>query len=850
MPSLADLCSNPVTFNLEESVPRSGLVEVKSLHELTDGRHPEKMSREEILSHDALGQIWMTLGSMTKACAKDGDIKPEVLEIIAYLHHKEVMPLSIYQAEPPTDRSAIHQPPLLSMLSSRILTSLSDAAWRAHEKMIVEEAKARGGDYAALRPEIPGSVYRVHVAGLRPEVWMELILWSCLHGGWIEEGAEILASLAAPSSKWEVLSWREYEDMVAANAHGTKNPWNDLEYMFKTRAATARDAPREPALEVTRTVSAEVVNAYIDALVTMVNVGVGERGIQVEYVVEQLRKLKILLHKQGKRSTLSTGSWDSLVIRIVESRGIVTEHDSGIVRALVQLSPGLGQGLESKNTRDLPDYVLDGSLAMQGLLHRALHGQIMAGSFEGALEVFNKMQTRTDVDKRKSLSSFMEGKQPLLRSLARGEMFTSNLTGIEYPAFDLQIPSTTLGSFLELATDAKAYDFGRWLLYNDDVDGPVIDESLYRDPHVQPAVIRFAAEAADNKLLSRFRDLAAIQRTSLRSMFDSQINSMRWDAATRILQYLSDSPGRTWSTQNVANVIRVMLLQVPGATEGDDKCQKSLERARTIVSDICLRRYDGSKAAHRKRLTPVQNLLAVLSALNGPWQSFCSDYRERWRHQEFMLPTKSFNTVLEGVVEAYGSAAGRRVLGIFWPYSSRRAYDAPSKLGRSRRSRMAMSKYRPTALESVKRQRIVIPVLGRDGSRRQNLVVYGACQPNTATIMLILRKALEELQSASDADVSTEHKDVAEIDRAGSRVELVDVSPRGMVKWGVQRLAELHSVEGMIVSQIDQVLSEVGMEHLRKQLPKIIEDVESEVEASQEADGPGEAYSVEDEARN
>ena len=145
-----------------------------------------------------------------------------------------IMPMSIYNQRPSPDSTAIQQPPTLRLFSSRILTSLSDAAWRAHEKMVVQEAKAKGGDYAALRPEIPGMAYRIYVAGLRPEVWMELILWSCLHGGWVIDGVKILRMLSSEPSQrqWRSLSWRT----LAAAEGGKDDDWDKFDYIFNTQS--------------------------------------------------------------------------------------------------------------------------------------------------------------------------------------------------------------------------------------------------------------------------------------------------------------------------------------------------------------------------------------------------------------------------------------------------------------------------------------------------------------------------------------------------------------------------------------------------------------------------------------
>ena len=183
-----------VLLNLPlELAPQS----LHSLDQVTMEDSPLYEPLEATLTHEVLGLIWRSLGNMIVADSTRTDkashaITPEILEIIALLHHNGMMPGSIYSYQPSDDSNALRQPPTLHLLSSQILTSLSDAAWRAHESLVVEEAKSKGGQYLSMRPELPGSMFRVHVAGLGHEVWLELVLWSCLHGKWIEEGASIL----------------------------------------------------------------------------------------------------------------------------------------------------------------------------------------------------------------------------------------------------------------------------------------------------------------------------------------------------------------------------------------------------------------------------------------------------------------------------------------------------------------------------------------------------------------------------------------------------------------------------------------------------------------------------------
>ena len=132
---LWQLTTNEIDLGQDVTIFKSSPAAVNMASKLDEDTQDaeEKSERHEILRRDCLGHIWRSLGHMTMVCADDG-MKPEILEIIAYLHHMEIMPMSIYNQRPSPDSTAIQQPPTLRLFSSRILTSLSDAAWRAHEK--------------------------------------------------------------------------------------------------------------------------------------------------------------------------------------------------------------------------------------------------------------------------------------------------------------------------------------------------------------------------------------------------------------------------------------------------------------------------------------------------------------------------------------------------------------------------------------------------------------------------------------------------------------------------------------------------------------------------------------------
>ncbi|KAK3110403.1 hypothetical protein LTR53_015336, partial [Teratosphaeriaceae sp. CCFEE 6253] len=407
---------------------------------------------------------------MIIAC-KDTTIKPEILEILAHLHVQGAMPASIYNRAPRDDATAIQQPPTLHMLSSRILTSLSDAAWRAHEKVIVDETLASGGKYMPLRPEVPGSAYRVYVAGLRPEIWLELVLWACLHGGFVLEGTAILQTVCEQEEpSWKPMSWRTL--MPVGRQH--LDDFEKLDYMYNTQSPQTID--QEPVrYEVKETISSEVVNAYVDAVLGEMSSGVDERGLPFAIGLQLLHVFRRFLERSHLR--LDGGSWDAVVLRLTESAGTEwTRPDS--MTHLIDLSPGFGGEVKSSNTKDLPPYVLDGSAAIIGIAHQALRAHIKAGNLQFTLRVLASLRDYTDANRRSSLGEFFTTPMQEAPSIAHG-LFTSNYNTITYPAFEPQLPPTMLGPILDLATDAGAFDVGGWLLFNADLDGPLIGEHLY-----------------------------------------------------------------------------------------------------------------------------------------------------------------------------------------------------------------------------------------------------------------------------------------------------------------------------------------------------------------------------------
>ena len=813
--SLKQLTNDEIDLRDKDAFPcakSTTIGRTPALDELTTNIEPGTQ-QHEALRRDCFGQIWRSLANMTMSCA-DNVMKPEILEIIAYLHHMEMIPTSIYHHHPSLDSTQVQQPPTLRLFSSRILTSLSDAAWRAHEKTVVQEAKTQGADYASVRPEIPGMAYRIHVAGLRPEVWMELILWSCLHGGWVKEGLKILQALRNESAprEWRSLSWRSL-----VHTDGSRDvDWDEFDRIFNTTPARLDMSPSSPetTAEIRRTISTEVVNAYVDAVLSVMRLTSTDDGLLFDKARRYLENMKELLDRS--RLSLSTGSWDSMLLRFCDQHPSIVDRPGQFER-LIALSPELGEELRSGSTQQLPDYVMDGSAAVLGLFHRALASRVRAGDVPGALRLFEALQERADSNKHRSIVDFLDSQQERHQDAASApdDLFSTNFSGIDYPAFDLQIPATTLGAFLDLVIDAKAYKFGGWLVHSRDLDGPVIPQRLYGDPALAPILIRFAAEAGDKILLDKLikvqsslaeRGKPALPENVLQSFFDSQVNLKRWDAANRILKHMSVR-NSYWNPINLAHVIRTMLSELTSSSSDDPN--SNFERAKTLLGDMI--RGEIAKA-QKKHHSDTAMLLTMVAVLDTRFADICLGLEYLGGFFNFQLPTKAFNLALEGVVNAYGAAKGRHVLGLFWSHVVRGAqrheqFDLPND---SRTHRTFES-------DSIGRQRTTIRL---PSSRPFKVILYGGVRPDITTIRIIFHKAMKELQEDGlDSEIAGFASSPAELAHQSSNNNRPDLSASGMVVWAMRCLRLLDMPDDDILAEVETSLEEHEMQHIKSKIP-------------------------------
>ncbi|SMR48182.1 unnamed protein product [Zymoseptoria tritici ST99CH_1E4] len=795
---LFDATDIPIMLDLPFVPPPTKVFPSVKLDDLTGGPWNDS-DIENYTAHDVLGQIWRTLGRMTLECV-GGDVRPEVREMIAYLHHREIMPMTIYHFNPGLEKTTIQQPPLIPLLSSRILTALSDAAWNAEQRLVGEAAKARIGTLTAAQGRA-----KVRMEGIRPEVWIELVLWSCLHGGWVQQGAAILYDIVT-EDVWSPLSWREYEKTLPTVDQMNDGDWNGWEYAFKTRptsSMSSMDGHTGFSPGVEQTVSAEVVNAYIDAIASVAKDSFSG-NLYANLML--LRKFKAFLQKGNLG--LSFGSWDGLVARVLEVEQMEPELDSSQATKAVDLSPGLGQGLEDKNSQDLPKYVLDNGSAMAGILHRALQGAINRGETHIAHKVFSTLRKRADADKLTSITSFLEGNRPLFKALSANEMFTSNLPGIEYPGFEMQLPASTLGPFLALNVRQDYFAYARKLIYTDDLDGAVIPESMYGDPFISGPLIEFAAKTNDRALLIKLKSHSSEETRP--TILDLHVDAMRWDSASRTLDHLTLTKNE-WHMYSLANIAsKIVFLE---GQESNDKSND--ERNRKAARQLFERVYRMYSQSSRTALVRAQTLLTIFSTIDEKCAKFCSSIVPEKGFHDFRCSAIPFNRLLSGVLAVHGSIVGRRVLSDLWPSWARRSAARPSG--------------------GVHNTRLVIKP--PHGSRS---VVYGSLQPDAQTIFMILSQAMQEADSSASEgpQPSTATEDMPLVDvspQAGGRV-LESIATQAPIRqpdrpqwrilmWSIGALWEIAKPYQDTVDMIDDVLVKHGGERFRAELPGLVQKI-------------------------
>jgi hypothetical protein len=779
--SLKDLTEQPL--RTERARPSRKLR--LSIEELTCA--PDSINLRHVVVKRALGQLWRTLGSMILAGAeqKNGEdmVMSHALEIIAYLHHVGLMPDSVYTYHPRENEYALQQPPTLHMLSSKILTALSDASWKAHEAS-VKLAKTGAKTSYFLGHEIPGSRYKIRVTEVVPALWLELVLWSCLHGGWTSDGIAILEQLESKrrESGWGLISWREIMLAEQQNAPTPPKRWR----LFQKTDDLAPSA--EERARVSETISSEIVTAFVDASVNEIRVGVGSRGTDPGVLVKQLTTLKGLL--DANNLSLGSTAWDSVMARLLESGAFVPEKRPEVLLHLFQLATSFGAEVTTANTRatvtDEVPYFFEPTTLPLNMLHRTMRTFIKNGDIQGAMDTLMLLQKYTDENKQKSLQQFFE----MLKNEAprKDEAFASRLPPIDFPAFEINMPIPLRAKLLDLATESKMYDLGRWLLFAPDIDGPLIGRDLYNHRSVAASIVRFGTLAGENDLVldivkraGTWNEKHQEQRMPaevLTALLCSQIKLRRWDSVRGVQNYVAETS--TFRPPSIIlSTFAAELLRLSTAPE--DECLKAQDAFTGLLfawEDIVMNNVRNE----------LYCILAIMSTIDDSWKAYCSQFLAVSFRQEIKLSAHDFNQVLSGVLEAFGTTKARSVVDM-WCHVAPDIFQALRAPG----GLLRMPRFQKGKGEEFDARPQNIELAQESGVK---LILQGRVQPNRQTFWAIFRKVQEELDQLRKQGEDFSPRERAEV--------------RDTLRWAARLLLDLGYDYEAIVRDMGSQLAELA----------------------------------------
>ncbi|KAF2747977.1 hypothetical protein M011DRAFT_26345 [Sporormia fimetaria CBS 119925] len=783
--SLLDLTYSPIVAS-KTGPPREPQ---HSLWDLT--LPPNSINPEKVFFKRALGQVWRSLGTLILEAAEDGDsqdkgIMPHVLEILALMHHDGWIPDSVYRDDPVRYDLALHQPPTLHLLSSSIMRALSDAAMRAREATTKQPQDKLNASYLFGR-EIPGSRYQVHVSGIRPELWLELVLWSSLHGGWVLDGATILERmLSSPAgSRWRPISWKQlFKDELEEDNASSKG-WR----LFGRRQNDGAKA--DASARVQKTISCETIAAYVDGLINLVRVGVGSRGTAPEEIVRHITNLKHFLDRDSY--SLGSATWDSVAVRILESGGVIPEKRPDLLMDIAQLAPEFGTEIASHNSlshstadgAEIPYYYEPTAVSIS-LLHRTMRSFIENGDIMGAVKTLNTLVQHTDNNKQKSLLQFFESLK--LTQRRANQPFTSWIPPIDYPAFNAQLPVPLLVKLLDLATQTRSFHLGRWLLLSEDLDGPAITRDMYDDANMAAAIVRFGTLANENDLVMKVmkktgfwsgtQQAHRVPNSLLTALMASQVQLHRWDSVRRMQDFVLQNPGYRPKPELLA-IFAAELLRVANGKGGTTKGQRA--EAFSAFTDL-LFAWEGLLLTRMGN--ELYTVLTMLSSVDTQFRKVCSQFLENSGRYKVAISTSNFNIILSGVLDAYGSIRGRALVDL-WCHRQPGAYapyQAPGGLPTMSHLRRAKAKdyeERPEDIEFTQ-------------ASGATVVMQGRVLPDRHTIRGIIRKIQQDVDKQRQSEKNLEGSKRAQI--------------RETLRWAAEKLHYL----GLDDEDVARELGDVG----------------------------------------
>ena len=681
--SLSKLTRSP--FSVEAPLaPTSKPIEASTTFAL-DPKYTVTAADNQDRNLRTMKHIWKSLGCLIIEAADLPEDQSEVAmavvyQIIAKVHALGLVPDNVYSHENSAYSSMVSRPPILHLLSSRVLTTLSDATWRSHQMDVIEQAVNLGTPLQSLIQDLPGGRFRLKVRPLGPEIWLEFVLWCCVEGGFGSTGVALVKKLQENAQNpWFAMPWTSQ----TGNSLSSTVDWDRVHSRHGGSVGLIEGYNRErPFVEMaSRTVSAEVILMLVETMVNSVNTGVSGRSLRIEGVVLQAipRLIRFL-----EPHSLPTEYFDYMAVRMLQTGAFDIEQNPSLLERWAERISKL-RSLESTFTANQSSPIFEVTSIIQqsevqiGMLQQAMEAYVEKFDVRSAISVFNHIQELVDASKVQSISAFLATTSAHNKDFDPEENVslvtpTSNLDFIRSHG---QLPLHKLAAFLNLTTESKLFRIGEWLLSSDDVDEPVIPKRLYDRPALTTALVRYAGASGNEELVAaviraRRRSPLLPSVSLLRSLVDALVSTYNFREAHKILMRLKEAKGGGYSPKNLASSIAAILALTSQQNGPNTATDIRLAETWRLVNKMMNGHYDGRTDPFRSDVLVVyrQQLAALLMVLSRIPQSQISSFAHRWKNNYPLsnvttLATDTFNVVLAGVVDTKGSSEGMKLCQIF-----------------------------------------------------------------------------------------------------------------------------------------------------------------------------------------
>lgn len=627
----------------------------------TDGN--SKASRS--LRNQSLGQIWQSLGTMILQAADHSPDDPaysstmtQVFRVLGYLHRISAFPDTIYNYNPAIDPTVLQRPPTLHVLSRRIMSTLSDVEFSLHWEDEIVKYQQLG--YNLSKTGVPP---RVREFG--PELWLDLVLWACVEGGWITEGAWIVKEMGRreenENQRWSAISWQELCARKAPQLDWTsiirlQIDRTRLNQVGGIGIATGMDSTVDMG---TRTVSREVVLAIMDGLANVAaDISHTRRSNEVRSGVVACKNLL-----ESDHPDLNAKLLNSTLLRLIEN--IDPRAAPAAFQQVIDLRRMTAKnGKIADDSIPAQDAVGDDTAAILGLLHRLLYGSARRGDVKASLSALRRILDIVDSKRGERIQRFVNRSRETVGDM---DSIVERKENSEASSLSAQIPVSVLVAFLDLIIDHKLYDLGKRLLKNDDVDGGAVGPEFYADRNLQPALLRFAAATGDDNFLNKVLEKAEppLSEGILHALLDCQLALKNWSKVQEILHYFQKTKGISWNARDAMVIASTILRMERGKLDLDDN--RAVLQLQTILSDLLRSRYnspqDPSELPDLREAKLANQLGRIFKSLPDCLRNIVPETFQKTNRAHTSIPISphAFDILLEAMVDCYGPFAGKQL---------------------------------------------------------------------------------------------------------------------------------------------------------------------------------------------